>query len=183
MLLVVGGHSRKVGKTAVAAGLIRSLLEAGWTAVKITQHAHGGAAVALERQTEPDPGADSGRYLAAGARQAWWLRYAPGRLGEAVPELRRILDTCENALVESNSVLEFFQPDLCLMVLDYSVRDFKASGHGLLERADALVIVESGAPPWPGIPTARPQFRVKPPEYTSAELVEFVRARLKAPTR
>src|SRR5712692_1749586 len=40
-LIVVGGHSRNIGKTSVMAGLIRGLPSLGWTAVKITQYGHG----------------------------------------------------------------------------------------------------------------------------------------------
>ena len=39
--VVVGGHSRNVGKTSVVAGLIGALREYDWTAVKITQFGHG----------------------------------------------------------------------------------------------------------------------------------------------
>ena len=41
MLVVVGGHSRNIGKTSVVAGLIRKLRDHKWTAVKITQYGHG----------------------------------------------------------------------------------------------------------------------------------------------
>ena len=41
MLVVVGGHSRNIGKTSVAAGLIRHLRDRQWTALKITQYGHG----------------------------------------------------------------------------------------------------------------------------------------------
>ena len=37
MLVVVGGHSRNIGKTSVVSGLIRRLREYHWTALKITQ--------------------------------------------------------------------------------------------------------------------------------------------------
>jgi len=36
-IVVVGGHSRSVGKTSVVAGLIAALREFNWTALKITQ--------------------------------------------------------------------------------------------------------------------------------------------------
>ena len=40
-LVVIGGHSRNVGKTSVVAGLIAALPAFDWTAVKITQYGHG----------------------------------------------------------------------------------------------------------------------------------------------
>ena len=41
LFVVVGGHSRNVGKTSVTAGIIRALPDFHWTAVKITQYGHG----------------------------------------------------------------------------------------------------------------------------------------------
>ena len=40
-LVVIGGHTRNIGKTSVAAGLIAALPHYNWTAMKITQHGHG----------------------------------------------------------------------------------------------------------------------------------------------
>ena len=40
-LIVVGGHSRNIGKTSVVAGLIAALPGYGWTAMKVTQYGHG----------------------------------------------------------------------------------------------------------------------------------------------
>src|SRR5262245_7461432 len=40
-IVVIGGHSRSVGKTSVVAGLIAALPEFNWTALKITQFGHG----------------------------------------------------------------------------------------------------------------------------------------------
>ena len=37
-VVVVGGQSRKVGKTSVVCGLIAALPEMRWTAIKLTQH-------------------------------------------------------------------------------------------------------------------------------------------------
>ena len=40
-VIVVGGHSRNIGKTSVAAALIAAFPQLGWTAMKITQFGHG----------------------------------------------------------------------------------------------------------------------------------------------
>ena len=37
-IVVVGGHTRNIGKTSVVAGLISALREFNWTALKITQY-------------------------------------------------------------------------------------------------------------------------------------------------
>ena len=202
MLVVVGGHSRNIGKTSVVAGLIRHLRDRKWTALKITQYGHGvcshrGAACGCE--TEPDhPFAlseeyepsrtDSGRFLAAGAERSFWLRTAAGQLSAAAKQVRKILAQHENVIVESNSLLELVEsnslaePDLFLMVLDFSCRDFKASSARFLGRADALVVIGGGdsAPAWENVPRdaweRKPQFPVKPPNYVTPAMVEFVRS-------
>jgi len=195
MLLVVGGHSRNIGKTSVAAGLIHHLRDRKWTALKITQYGHGvcshhGEACGCE--TEPDhPFAlseeyepsttDSGRFLAAGAERSFWLRTPAGQLSAAEKQVRKILSQHENVIVESNSLLELARPDLFLMVLDFHCPDFKASSARFLERADAVVVIGSGfdAPLWQNVPRSawqqKRQFPVKPPTYVTSAMVEFVR--------
>src|SRR5258708_168842 len=149
-LVVVGGHSRNIGKTSVAAGLIAALPHYNWTAIKITQHGHGICSAAGEPcdcaveydhpyaiSEESAPGAsDSARFLAAGARRAYWLRTAVGQLGSAVGAIREIVDASENTILESNSILQFLLPDLYLVVVDFAVEDFKESALRYLDRAD-----------------------------------------------
>jgi hypothetical protein len=87
-------------------------------------------------------------------------------------------------IVESNSILEFFQPDLYLVVMDFSKEDFKPSSLRFLDRADALVIIDSGinVPMWDevsrGLWEGKKQFVVKPPYYVTMDIAEFVRTRL-----
>jgi hypothetical protein len=184
MLVVVGGHSRKVGKSAVVAGLIRALPEGHWTAVKITHHGHGmREPFSLSRNAVPDD-SDTGRFLAAGATQSWWLRAAPGTLPGALHGLRKVLDASGNAIVESTSILDHLIPDLFLLVVNPSVDDWKESALRFLDRADALAVVtphESVSPQWKSLSGRvgqKPRFPVSPPDYTSADLVAFVRKRL-----
>ncbi len=195
MLIVVGGHSRNIGKTSVAAGLIRHLRDRKWTALKITQYGHGvcsrhGEACgcetepdhpfALSEEYEPD-GTDSGRFLEAGAERSFWLRTPAGELAAAAGQVRKILAPARNVIVESNSVLELVEPDLFLMVLDFSCADFKASSARFLERADAIVTIDHGleAPVWTDVPRgvweAKPRFPVQPPSYITRAMLEFVR--------
>jgi hypothetical protein len=190
MLIVVGGHSRNIGKTSVAVGLIRALPEFRWTAVKITQYGHGvcsnhGKACgceadadhpfALSEEYEPSQ-TDSGRFLGAGAERSFWLRTRAGELSAAAAPLRKLLTQSENVIAESNSVLELAKPDLFLMTLDFACADFKDSSARFLERADAFVVIDRGERR-PGVWDSRPQFIARPPEYVPAELVEFCRAR------
>jgi hypothetical protein len=198
MLVVVGGHSRNIGKTSVVAGLIRKLRSSQWTAVKITQYGHGVCSHAGEAcgcETEPDhpfalteeyepTGTDSGRFLAAGAARSFWLRTPMGELARAQTTLRKIIRQSENVILESNSVLELVEPDLFLMVLDFACQDFKLSSLRYMDRADAFLVIDRGlnVPLWEdvarGIWDRKPQFPVKPPAYVTAAVCDFVRSRL-----
>jgi hypothetical protein len=202
MLVVVGGHTRDVGKTSVLTGLICALPQWQWTALKITQYGHGTCASKGDpcecAPTDPEQlkhpyvlteeemptNTDTGRYLAAGAVRSFWLRTAQGQLSGAVPILRKMTAACPNLIVESNSVLEFFQPDLYLVVMDFSKEDFKPSSLRYLDRADALVVIDSGinVPMWEqvsrGLWDGKKQFVVKPPYYVTMEIAQFVKTKL-----
>lgn len=198
-LVVVGGHSRNVGKTSVVAGLIAALPERGWTAVKITQYGHGVCSVngescgcapeehawALTEERDRAGRGDTSRFLAAGARRSLWLRTKQGRLAEAMPDLRRELAGAANVIVESNSVMKFLRPDLYLTVLDPATADFKESAREFLDLAGAVLLHETaGKPVWNEVslkPAAdKPRFTIHPPDYVPRELVEFVRASLQS---
>src|SRR5262249_16766172 len=152
-LIVVGGHSRSIGKTSVVAGLIAALPEFHWTAMKITQYGHGicsrsGEACAcacdddtwaVDEEQNISGTSDSSRFLVSGAVRSLWVRTRQGMLAEAMPRVREELASAENAILESNSVLNFVQPDLYLTVLDAATEDFKSSAAQFLERADALI--------------------------------------------
>lgn len=196
-IVVVGGHSRSVGKTSVVAGLIAALPELRWTAVKITQFGHGICANGsdcdcatdvhthlIEEESDRSGESDSSRFLVAGAERSLWARTKQGRLAEAMPDLRRALGGAPNVIIESNSVMQFLRPDLYLTVLDYGTRDFKASARRYLDLASAVILNEpqGRSPAWEDVSLrliqGKPLFRVRPPQYVTPEMVEFVRERL-----
>lgn len=196
-LVVIGGHTRSVGKTSVVAGLISALPELEWTAVKITQYGHGicsanGEACdcttddhswAITEERDRTGTSDTSRFLVAGAVRVFWARTEQGRLAEAMPALRGHLEKARNVIIESNSVLKFLRPDLYLTVLDPGKEDFKTSAREFLDRADAVILHGTdGDAAWQAVslkPVAdRPMFRIIPPNYVTAEIVKFVRGRL-----
>ena len=196
-LIVIGGHSRSVGKTSVVAGLVSALPQFRWTAVKITQYGHGicsanGEACdcatgdhswAITEERERSGESDTSRFLLAGAARVLWVRTEQGRLAEAMPTLRQRLEEGSNVIIESNSVLKFLRPDLYLTILDPETADFKNSAREFLDRADAVILHSaSGAPAWHSVslkPVAdRPVFRITPPNYVTPELIAYVRSKL-----
>jgi len=198
-ILVIGGHSRNVGKTSVVAGLIAALPSFHWTALKITQYGHGVCSAngeacdcatadhswAVSEEKDHSGESDTSRFLVAGADHSWWVSTQQGRLAEAMPRIRKILASTQNAIIESNSILRFIKPDLYLTVLDPATADFKTSAQAFLDRADAVLLhsIENAKnPAWETVSLKpvfdRPIFAIRPPNYATPEVVEFVRARL-----
>jgi hypothetical protein len=195
-IVVIGGHSRSVGKTSVVSELISSLRVFDWTAVKITQYGHGVCSAngepcdcvtddhswAITEEKDRTGESDTSRFLVAGASKALWVRTEQGRLAEAMPALRKRIEASRNVIVESNSVLKFLRPDLYLTVLDPSTEDFKTSAREFLDRASAVILHDGSRSEkfsWRSVslkPVAdRPIFRIAPPPYVTQEIVDFVR--------
>ena len=153
-IVVIGGHTRSVGKTSVVAGIISALPDFHWTALKITQYGHGvcsanGEAcdcvtadhsLAVSEERDRSGESDTSRFLLAGADHSWCVRTQQGELAEAMPRIRKILASSQNVIIESNSILRFLKPDVYLTVLDPRTADFKASAQTFLDRADAVLL-------------------------------------------
>jgi molybdopterin-guanine dinucleotide biosynthesis protein len=160
-LIVVGGHTRSIGKTQLVCDIIRAFPRSEWIAGKITQYGHGVCAqtgescdcaptehiCALDWETSAETGTDSARFLKAGAAKSFWLRTKQGYLAEGLPLLRQALDefgapsasTSGALIVESNSLMQFLVPSLYFAVIDPSKDDFKPSAQLALDRAQGLV--------------------------------------------
>ena len=200
-IVVVGGHSRNIGKTSVVVGLIRGLPSLDWTAVKISPHSHAaeplpGEANARERtepsfllteEENPTGPTDTSRFLAAGARRALWLRVQDSHLAEACGRLLDTLQGAGHVIIESNRVVEFVKPSVYLMVVDSAQPDFKPSAQRFLHRADALVLIgpHSHATGWPAISAhlleRKPTFPARALGEASPDLCEFVWQKLHEP--
>lgn len=191
-IVVVGGHSKNVGKTSVVAGLIAAMPEMRWTAIKVSLSGHGICSGAgcdcvnaahtydVREETTVSDETDSGRFLAAGAVRTFLVRTRAEDLADAMPWIRRELERAENTVIESNSILEFIQPDIYLSVIDPAVKDFKDSAKRFLERADAVLMPE-GALVAASVKLAERAevLPMRPPVYVTGETVEFVRKRLR----
>src|SRR3954466_16003006 len=149
-IVIIGGHSRSVGKTSVVAGLISALPQMNWTALKVTQYGHGICSAdgspcdcasddhswAVTEERDRTGHSDTSRFLVAGAEKVWWVRTRQGMLAEAMPRIRQVTAAAENVIFESNSLLKYLRPDIYLTILDFGNVDFKASAREFLDRAD-----------------------------------------------
>jgi hypothetical protein len=205
-VIVVGGHTRSIGKTQLVCDLIAALPDAQWIAGKITQYGHGVCAqngencdcapdehiCAISWERRVDTGTDSARFLAAGARRAFWLRTKQGFLAEGMPLLREALHEAEDdapskatprsLILESNTLLQFWKPALYLMVVNPVKSDFKESARLQLGRASAFVLRDTRSAAWTEVPVhllrGKPNFLQRESEPLPGELVEMVRRAL-----
>lgn len=199
--LVIGGHSREIGKTSLVVDLIGAFPDAAWTAVKITQYGHGVCSIngadcgcapaehpfSLDEDRDLSNRTDTSRFLVAGAARALWLRTKQGRLAEAMPIFREALRGAGNVIIESNSLLQLLRPDLYLVVLDAAQPDFKDSARRFLDLADACVLRSPldhsprASSDWPAalrrLIEPKPLFSQPLGAPLPAPLVAFVRAR------
>ena len=190
-IVVVAGQARKVGKTSVMTALIRATRRLNWVAVKISTHEgpapqgirpngiHGAGDTRFEltEAKEASPFTDTGRYLAAGARRAFWLRARPDGLKDGVAALLAAIGNDPNVMIESGSVLSILKPEVTILVVDRKRREVKPSFRRALTGADAVVHVASvgskpaGSPPFPS--SAR-RFVVARHNWYDTELGQFV---------
>jgi molybdopterin-guanine dinucleotide biosynthesis protein len=202
-LVMVGGHARNVGKTSVVEGIIRGLREFNWTAAKITQFGHGvcsvngeacGCAVSehqfsITEERHRDTGADTARFLAAGARRSLWVRTKQGELAAALPAFTSKIEADEFVIVESNSLRRFIRPALYIQVLDRANPDFKVSAQQFFDLSDAYILVRKIGQTAPApddnallgreIEKNKPCFTVNEEDrFISQEVIEFVRSKL-----
>lgn len=168
-LIIIGGHTRNIGKTQLVCDVIQAFPKVNWIAGKITPHDHGLSATRVqpcmfEWETHRDTPADSARYLAAGATRSFWLRSRQDSLAECLPLLQQALRELPvesgspvhktSLIVESNSLMHFVKPSLYFAVIDPNREDFKDSAQVALAKANALVLrgstpEDKNAPPAP----------------------------------
>jgi hypothetical protein len=173
-IVVVGGSGRGAGKTALICGLIRALNEALWTAVKITSHAHGHAEPIYEEST-PGQETDTGRYLDAGACRALLVTAHEDALGNVVQRIVSQHSAGGNVIFESNTVLHYLRPDLCLAVAT-DLRGGHKPSFEIVERCMDATVTLAGHDHV--IQGARIHFHLKSLERISAPMREWVRERL-----
>ncbi len=170
--IVVGGHTRGVGKTAVVCGILRAFAGMRWTAVKVTPHPHvaaAGPAVAIYEEADGAGGNDTARFLAAGASRALLIQAGAGAAGEAAAVVTKLAEQGP-VVVEGNSLVCHLAQELFLFVVRPECGEWKEAARGLLERADAVIVNGPGGPD-----VAGRVFRMEAPETLPPQLVRLLK--------
>ena len=195
-IIVIGGSTKGAGKTTLVCGLVAALPEFRWNAVKITTHKHGEYPPIWEEKL-PGENSDTARYLAAGAERAF-LVTPPNQQRSDQPELAPLLDELwpnfgrgTHLIFESNSVVHYVRPDVCLMIHAGPKRELplperKPSFLAALNHADALVAVSDAnriIPDGLSLPGEAPKqvFHLEALKRVSPEMLAWVRQLLPPP--
>jgi hypothetical protein len=182
-IVVVGGSSKDIGKTALVCAIISALRDFNWTAVKITAHTYDTAPMDLAAQiptireeTIAGQATDTARYLAAGARRALLVT----RHGDAVPmdEIRGALGNDRNILFESNRIIDAVQPDVCIALIGGSGTEIKPSFLTFLRKADAVVSARLIEMESAELPADALRFEKQSPDHLTRDFVHWLRSRL-----
>jgi hypothetical protein len=182
--IVVGGHSRNVGKTSIVSAIIAAWPRYAWTAVKMSSHWHEDNGITAGKEEDRNSRTDTGRFLAAGATRSFWIRFREGRMEEALPRLAPVLNSNPYVIIESNGIVRYIRPSLYLMVHRCDVVDYKKSARETIGCVDAIVALNPmrAAPGWEGITpdllAGIPVFPVPDPSVLPQDLIEFIRLRL-----
>lgn len=156
-VIAVTGASSNAGKTHLAENLIRRLSARGHAvaALKITRTHVGhcpreadacGACDSLDAPFRiitdaariDVPGKDTGRYVAAGARQVIWLLVEPPHTQEGVREALGRVAGGEVLVAEGNAFLDAARADIAFMALS-ARHGMKPSAAAILDRIDRFV--------------------------------------------
>ena len=186
--------------------------EFNWTALKITSHrrfSDSAEDCVVIEEIDRHGESDTSRFLKAGARRAIWIQ--ANRIEAAIPEIKAVITPeislnarandvpqnqitkppecsaiCPYVVIEGNSVLDFFDADFSILVLNAGVAEFKKSAHSILTRADALVIIRENAvsPDWENLVESTrkntPLFETNAPGLFPPSLTELLRSRFRA---
>ena len=139
--ICVAGTRSGVGKTSLVEMLLCVLK--GWSAAKISaEHAHGDKpfGIVTRRSLIAEPGTDTARFLAAGAKRVFWVWTRRNALKNAVTELLGRLRRGENLIVEGNSFARAARPDVTILVAGVGRSIMKSSARAILGQVDIVAV-------------------------------------------
>ena len=184
-ILVVGGSTKDIGKTALVCAVIAALREFDWTAVKIAGHSYEPAESASSLSSYPSQtiweetiagqDTDTARYLAAGARRALLVTRQGAEI--SIDAIRATIAKDRNIIFESNQIIDAVEPDVCIALIGRDATQMKPSFMPLLRKADALVGFDRIAIKSAELPSGIPRFALQSLDCLSPEMVKWLQSR------
>ena len=153
-IVAVSGFSSEVGKTTLMCDLLRAF--PGWEAIKVTRGHYRSCGrdphtccvsdllsdepvIRSGRDRNYALGKDTGRFWDAGAANVHWVIVTDEQVERGIKQaVERV--TAPGVLIEGNSILDFIQADLVLMVSRASGGKIKGSARQALAHASAIYL-------------------------------------------
>jgi hypothetical protein len=135
-IMTVSGSHSGIGKTLLAEYLL-SLLQ-DFAAIKISIEDFF-TAVSCDDATIMVPGKDTFRLKTSGAKQVIWVRSPEHNLMESMEQACSLLVDCAGVLIEGNSILTYFNPDLAFFVYGGELQTLKPSRLYALQKARIII--------------------------------------------
>ncbi len=136
IIALCGAHSG-CGKTYIAELLLRNL-QGRWAAIKYTRTAFY-TTVSEPTASGDIKGKDTWRMKQAGAEKVIWVQSPQDQLKEPLEVALSMVGDVQGVIIEGNSPIEFFSPDVVIFVFGEDQSRIKESAQGLLSRADIVV--------------------------------------------
>lgn len=153
--LIVGAYSRNAGKTTFSRDVINSF-DGKLIAVKITiikgetrgcpRGGEGcGVCTSLDRdylineEKNRSGEKDTSKLLQAGAEKVLWLRVRENAVHQGLEALLKLLPTNEPVICESNSIVQYINPGLFLLLKARGEEKKKKSALSVENRADLII--------------------------------------------
>jgi molybdopterin-guanine dinucleotide biosynthesis protein A len=162
-MLMIGSAGANVGKTELACELLRKFGKStDIVGIKVTaiREKDGrcprgglgcGVCSSLEgdfcitEETNTKSQKDTGRLLAAGAKQVFWLRVLKTHLKECITALINIIGPDAISICESNSLRHIVEPGLFLVVRGRNSKIWKSSAGDVKKYADRIVVSDGNS--------------------------------------
>jgi hypothetical protein len=153
-IVAVSGFSSEVGKTTLMCDLLRAF--PGWEAIKVTRGHYRSCGrdphsccvsdllgsepvIRSGRDQNYALGKDTGRYWEAGAANVHWVIVTDEQVEPGIKQaVERV--SASGVFIEGNSILDFIQADLVLMVSRASGGKIKGSARQALAHASAIYL-------------------------------------------
>ncbi len=139
-LLLIGAATKNAGKTTFACRVVERFRDRGIVAIKATIHRGDTKGQwSLVREVGEHPDKDTGRLLAAGAREVLWLRTDEDCVERAVAELLARTPHDAPLLCESNTLRRFVTSGLFIMVRRDGDDEVKPTAQAVMNMADLAI--------------------------------------------
>ena len=187
-IIIVSGHTRKVGKTTVVAGLIKAFSEYPWIALKVSTHWHSksssGEGLVIYEEKNVGQESDSSRFLDAGAKRSFWVQIQECRMESMMPQLQPILQSSPFVIIEGNNILKHVSADIHIMVANCNLAEIKESARRLLDQLDILLVINSKSSlfSWKNVLGNSPKgislFETQDPQILPPAFLSLIRSRI-----